>query len=70
MRGQPQARTARLPSAVWRPRWSAWIRLTLERRRQLRRERLELIERLHREQRRARRSGEYLPDRGWDLLRR
>jgi hypothetical protein len=70
MRGQAQARAARLPTAVPRSRWSSWIRLTLERRRQVRQERLEWVERLQREQRRARQSGERLPERQWDLLRR
>jgi hypothetical protein len=70
MRGQAQARVARLPTALPRSHWSSWIRLTLERRRQVRQERLEWVERLHREQRRARQSGERLPERQWDLLRR
>jgi hypothetical protein len=62
MRGQPQARTARLLSLSPGRSWSSWIRLAIRRHRRVSREQLEVIERLSSEQRRARRAGEYTPD--------
>ena len=62
MRGQPQAASTRLPAALPSRRWSAWLEQTKERRRRLRAERLETIERLQSEERQARRSGEHTPN--------
>ena len=62
MRGQPQAASARLPRTLPRRLWSTWLEQTSERRRQAREERLETIERLQAEQRRARQRGAYAPD--------
>ena len=62
MRGQPQAASARLPAALPGRRWSTWLEQIADRRRRAREARLETIERLEAEQRRARRSGEYAPD--------
>ena len=62
MRGQSQAASPRLPAALPRRRWSAWLEQASEKRRRARVARLETIERLEAEQRRARRSGEYAPD--------
>ncbi len=62
MRGQPQARTARLPTRAPRRSWSWRIRLAIRRRRRYSPEQLELIERVSREQRLARRAGEHIPD--------
>jgi hypothetical protein len=61
MREQSQVRFARLPVPLPRPRWPAWVRLTIERRRHARVERLESIERLAHERRRARKSGPVTP---------
>ena len=62
MRGYSQAASARLRSATPGRRWSIWLEQTMQRRRHINSERLEVIERLQREQREARRSGEYVPD--------
>lgn len=62
MRGQPQAGTARLLTITPGRRWSAWITRAIPRRPRISDERLELIERIASEQRRARRSGEYVPE--------
>jgi hypothetical protein len=62
MRGIPQAASARLPTAARARRWSLQREQWLERRRQTRMERLESIERLRAEERRARRSGAYRPE--------
>lgn len=69
MRGQLQAGAARLLTITPGRPWSTWIRHTptwigraILRRRRISEERLELIERLSSEQRRARRSGEYRPE--------
>ncbi|MBV9336468.1 MAG: hypothetical protein JO243_11295 [Solirubrobacterales bacterium] len=62
MRGQPQAASARLPATLPGRRWSPWLEQTSARRRRAREERLETIERLEAEHRRARRTGEYAPD--------
>jgi hypothetical protein len=64
MRGQPQARAARLFSLSPGRSWSAWIMPAIRRRRHASPEQLEVIERLSSEQRRARRTGEYRPDPG------
>ena len=64
MRGNPQAASARLPAAARARRWSLQREQWLERRRQARMERLEMIERLRSEERRARRSGAYRPELG------
>jgi hypothetical protein len=62
MRGQLQAASARLPAARARRRWSAWLIETRRRRRLLQAERLETIERMRREERQARRSGDHAPN--------
>jgi hypothetical protein len=51
-------------------RWSSWIMRPTRRPRRSPEERLEMIERLSSEERRSRRSGEYVPDLGWELRRR
>jgi len=61
MRGALQARTARLPT-IRVLRWSSWTGLSTRRPRQVSGERLEVIERLASEQRRARRSGDGVHD--------
>ncbi len=62
MRGQSQAASTRLPAILPGRRWSTWLEQTSERRHRAREERLETIERLEAEQRRARRTGEYARD--------
>lgn len=62
MRGDPQAITGRLPSAAPARRWSSWIAQAIEERRRIRTERLEVIERLARQERRARERGQYIPE--------
>jgi hypothetical protein len=62
MRGQLQAANTRLPAILPSRRWSAWLTQTKQRRRRLQAERLETIERLQSEQRRARRTGGYAPN--------
>jgi hypothetical protein len=64
MRGQPQVSTARLPTRTSGRSWFSPITLAIRSRGRVSRERLEVIERLSREQRRARRTGEYVPDLG------
>jgi hypothetical protein len=64
MRGQPQARTARLFPRSPDRSGPSWITLAIRRRRRVSQERLEVIERLSSERRRARRAGEYVPDPG------
>jgi hypothetical protein len=61
MRAYPQAARTRMPAARARRRRSAWLTETKRRRRFLQRERLETIERMQREERRARRTGGYTP---------
>jgi hypothetical protein len=63
MRGDSQA-SPRLLAAVPGRRWSEWISETRGALREARADRLELIERAASEQRRTRRSGEYVPDLG------
>lgn len=70
MREHEQARAARLPTPIRGLRVSLWIARAIERRRQVRQERLELIERLGREERRALQSGERVREPRWNLLRR
>ena len=53
MRGNPQAARARLPLALPGRSWSAWREDVREKRLRAARERLEVIERLQAEQRRA-----------------
>ncbi|MBV9417663.1 MAG: hypothetical protein JO363_21940 [Solirubrobacterales bacterium] len=62
MRGYSQAVSARLRAVTPGRHWSAWLEQTIERRRQLGAQRLEVIERLQREQREARRSGPISPN--------
>ena len=62
MRGNPQAASARLPSAMPGRRWSTWLEDIRQKRRRAAFERLELIERLAFERRRAARSGGHTPD--------
>ncbi len=65
MRGDSQATSARLLTDVPGRRWSTWLSETDRALREARGERLELIERLASEQRRARRAGEYVADLGY-----
>jgi len=62
MRGDSQAASGRLPLVVPGRRWSSWIAQAARRRRRLKLERLEVIERLAREERGAGRSRQYVPD--------
>ena len=62
MRGDPQAIVARLPRVAPRRRWRPWITEVIQRRRQNRTEQLQVMERLAREQRRARQTGRYVPE--------
>ena len=61
MRGDLQAASARSLPRAPRRRWSQWISALRRDHRQARLRRIELIERLTAEQRRARRTGEYNP---------
>lgn len=62
MRGDLRARFGRLPSVTRRRRRSSWIAEAIEQWRQVRAERLEVIERLAREERRALQRGTYIPE--------
>lgn len=62
MRGDPQVIVGRLPSVAPSWRLSSWIADAVQERRRLRAERLEVIERLAREERRARERGLYVPE--------
>jgi hypothetical protein len=64
MRGPTQAAGARVLPTSTRRGLSVWIAEVRRRRRSARDEQLEVIERLAREERRARRAGEYAPDLG------
>jgi hypothetical protein len=64
MRGDPQVVAGRLPSVAPSRRWrlSSWTAQRIQERRRRRGERLEVIERLAREERRARQRGLYVPE--------
>ena len=62
MRGNPQAASARLLAVAPARRWSARLVRAQERRSRAQVEALEVRERLRAEERRSRRSGEYVPD--------
>ncbi len=62
MRGTLQSSRARLPITITGLRRPSWPSLTTLRRRQVSGEELEIIERLSREQRRARRAGGHGPE--------
>lgn len=62
MRGDPQAANARLLAVLPGRGWSTWVGQIKQSRTRARQARLEVIERLEAEERRARRSGEYAPD--------
>jgi hypothetical protein len=62
MRGELQAIAGRLPSVASNRRWSSWIGEMIHEQRRSRTERLEVIERLAREERRARQRGRYVPE--------
>ena len=69
MRGDTQVRLARLPARLGRRparrlrlHRPLWLAQALERRRHARAQRLEWIERLSREERRARQSGSHVPE--------
>jgi hypothetical protein len=64
MRGPTQAAGARVLPTSARRGLSVWIAEVRRRRRSVKDERLEVIERLAREERRARRAGAYAPDLG------
>ena len=61
MRGDPQALVARLPRVAPSSRLRSQIAESIGRRRELRLERLRVIERLAREERHARQRGQYVP---------
>jgi hypothetical protein len=61
MRGDPQVVAGRLPGVAPSSRLSSWTAHRVQERRRLRAERLEVIERLAREERRARERGLYVP---------
>jgi hypothetical protein len=61
MRGDPQATSARLVPTMRRRRWLSSL---TRRRRRIKQDELELIERLARLEREARRSGTYVPKLG------
>lgn len=63
MRGNPQAASARLPARMPTRPWAARLEQTRERRRRRREERLEVMQRLQAEERRARQTGRYPADR-------
>jgi hypothetical protein len=65
MRGSMEAIGARPVAARTGRRWPGWITRIVRRDRGDAQERLEAIERLAAEQRRARRAGEYIPDLSW-----
>jgi hypothetical protein len=67
MRGDLRILSMRSVVALPGRRWSSWIMRPTRRPRRSREEQLELIERLSSEQRRSRRSGEYVPDLGSEL---
>lgn len=62
MRGDPQALVARLPRVAPSHRWRARVAEAIHRRRQVRLERLVVIERVAREQRHARQRGQNVPE--------
>lgn len=62
MRGDPQAIAGRLTRVAPERRWASKIADAIEDRRRIRMQRLEVIERRGREERRARQRGEYVPD--------
>jgi hypothetical protein len=64
MRGPMEAASARSLPTSSRRGLSVWIADVRRRRRAIREEQLEVIERLGREERRARRAGEYTPSVG------
>lgn len=61
MRGESQVRAGLRRPELPRERWSAWRRTLTRKRAQAKRERLEVVERLASEERRARRAGEFRP---------
>jgi hypothetical protein len=62
MHGDPEAIAGRLRNVVPSQRWRSWIADAIGERRRVRAERLEVIERLAREQRRALERGHYVPE--------
>ena len=62
MRGDPQVVAGRLPRVAPSWRLSSWTAQRVQERRRRRGERLEVIERLAREERRARERGLYVPE--------
>jgi hypothetical protein len=62
MRGDPKAILGRLPTRARRRRRSTWIAEAIEQWRHVRADRLEVIERLAREERRALQRGQYVPE--------
>ena len=62
MRGDPRAIFDRLPTAAPRRRPSSRIAEAIQQWRHVRAEQLEMIERLAREERRARQRGQYVPE--------
>jgi hypothetical protein len=65
MRGNLEAIGARPMAARPGRRWPGWIVRVMQRDRADAGERIEVMERLAREERRARRTGEYIPDLSW-----
>lgn len=62
MRGDPQAVVARLPVIAPRRRLRSWIADTIDERRRIRTERLEVMARLAHEERRQQQRGRYVPE--------
>ena len=65
MRGDPQAASTGWGATSSPPRMTSWIGRIREVQRRGAEDRLELIERMRREEWRALRSGEYVPEPGW-----
>ena len=64
MRGETPATSVRSLPLIKRRSWSSWITEIRQRRRTIREGQLETVERLADQERRARRSGEYVPTLG------
>lgn len=65
MRGNPQAASTRWRATTAPSRWTSWIGRLRQVQRRCPEDRLEVIERMRREEWRALRSGEHVPEPGW-----
>ncbi len=61
MRGNPQAASLRVRSGAPARRWATWLKQVREEHRRLRLEQAEVMVRLQAEERRARQSGQHVP---------